>query len=152
MKCNCCGQSIGWLKAVVFVAILALGWPINEARAEQGDITVHTVSHHLQSDGLNNVNPGVAYDVTDHIRVGALYNSYKNPGAYVAAIYPMNDRVRIGAGLISWYKFQEGTIAQSDFGVIPMVAVEVDIIQTKRYAVSGIWFGETLNLQIKFRR
>jgi hypothetical protein len=123
----------------------------SDACAAEGDVTVHTVSTHIGVSGLNNINPGVAYDVTDNFRVGALVNSYKKPSAYAALMIPMGDRLRIGAGVISGYRFskgdEDGMVQGHTAGLVPLVAVEVDI--TKR--LSAVWMGQAINLEVKFR-
>lgn len=119
-----------------------------------GDWTIHTVSAHVGVSGLNNVNPGVGYNVTDGLRVGALYNSYKKPSAYVAGFIdfpPGQNRVRVGGGLISGYTFDTSDTADSlitgkTTGIVPLVAVEVDITKN----VSVVWFGQAFNLEVKF--
>ena len=137
-----------WL-GMVAVAMVFAGMT-DCVMAEQGDITVHTVSTHIGVSGLNNINPGVAYDVTDNFKINDLVNSYKKPSLYAALMVPMGDRLRIGAGVISGYRFskgdEDGMVRGSTAGIVPLVAIEVDI--TKRF--SAVWMGQAVNLEVKF--
>lgn len=111
-----------------------------------GDVTVHTVSTHLQTSGLNNINPGVGYDFGS-LRLGGIYNSYKKPSLYAVGIIDVTDSFRVGAGVVSGYRFQDGLVVKGDHdSIIPLIAAEYDL--TKH--VSIVWFGEVLNLELKF--
>jgi hypothetical protein len=155
------------IPSTVGLALLVLALELPScARAEQGDITLHTVSAHVGVSGLNNINPGVGYDLTDNVRVGGFYNSYRKPSAYVAAFLNIHPRFRVGAGVISGYSFQsedDETLKSADkpecsglcgnaSGVLPLVAAEFDIVPQKgsRPGVSVVWFGQALNLEVKF--
>lgn len=111
------------------------------------EVTIHTVSVHLVTSGMNNINPGIGYDIGP-VRVGALYNSYKRPGFYAIAIAPITPRFRIGAGVISGYRFdsENRVLMQDDNHFIPYIAAEYDV--TKSLSVA--WMGEVLNLEYKF--
>jgi len=116
--------------------------------------TLHTVSYHVQLPGgrdvddLNNFNPGLGYDVTEHARIGALYNSYKKPSVYGALFLPLGERFRIGAGIISGYTFDSDTrrVKGKAAGIVPLVAAELDL--TKHVSVA--WFGQAFNLELKW--
>lgn len=138
---------------VVLVIAFFMALFSGDAFAEQGDFTFHTVSYHLVTEDMNNINPGIGYDVTDGLRVGAIYNSYEKPGVYAAGILQVHDRVKVGAGFITGYKFARGfQVAQEDFGMIPFLGAEVDLIKAKpgRPGASLIIFGEVLNLAVKY--
>lgn len=110
------------------------------------DWTIHTVSTHLKTDGVNNINPGIAYDF-DYIRVGGVYNSYENLSLYVVGIADITSSFRVGAGAISGYKFKNNDVAEGDStSIIPFIAFEYDITDN----VSVVLFGEVLNLALKF--
>lgn len=111
------------------------------------DVTIHTVSVHLATSGMNNFNPGIGYDIGP-VRVGGLYNSYKRPGFYAIAIAPITPRFRVGAGVISGYRFdsENRVLMQDDNHFIPYIAAEYDI--SKSWSVA--WFGEVLNIEYKF--
>lgn len=108
---------------------------------------MHTVSTHLGGSGLNNINPGVAYDLSDRLRLGALLNSFKKPSVYAAYLIPLGTRVRAGVGAVTGYQYKDGQVLGKTASAIPMLAVEVDV--TKH--VSVLWFGQALNLELKFR-
>lgn len=134
-------------------ALLPLAFAIGvtyglDARSEQGDWTIHTVSAHVGVSGLNNVNPGVGYDVTDNLRIGGFYNSYRKPSAYALGFFEVHPRFRVGAGVISGYTFTPGTweVEGKTAGLIPAVAAELDITNN----VSVVWFGQAFNLEVKF--
>lgn len=116
--------------------------------AVHADWTIHTVSAHVGVKGLNPYNPGIGYDVTDKVRVGALYNSYKKPSGYALYIVPLHPRFRFGAGLISGYKLNTNTweVSGKTGSIIPAVALEADITRN----VSAVWFGQAINLELKF--
>lgn len=98
---------------------------------------MHLVSTHPGQSGLNNINPGIAYNVTDDIRIGAVRNSYKRLSLYVMEVYSVTDRLRIGAGAASGYEAEFGS------PIIPVVAVEYDITDS----FSVVWFGLAFNLE-----
>ena len=130
---------------------LAIALAASQAVAEDaGTWTIHTVSAHIGVSGLNNVNPGAGYNLTRHIRVGGFYNSYEKPSLYAAAFGDINSRVRIGAGLVSGYTFDtdsdEGFLSGKTSGVVPLLALEVDITRN----LSLAWFGQAINLEVKF--
>ena len=109
--------------------------------------TVHTVSYHVGADDLNNVNVGLGYDIAENVRIGALYNSYSKPSAYAAAFVSLNKRVRIGAGVITGYAIGEDwRLEGKTTSILPLAAAEVDLTEH----VSVIWFGQALNLALKF--
>ena len=130
------------------ILAIALSATLGLAQADQGDWTVHTVSAHLITEDMNNFNPGLAYDITDNYRVGGLYNSFEKPSLYVARIFDVHSRVRVGAGIISGYKWDsdQNDVVGKTASVLPFLAVEVDVTDN----VSVIWFGEALNLEVKF--
>lgn len=129
-------------------AACALTYCTDSAADQAGDWTIHTVSVHVGVSGLNNVNPGVGYNVTDHLRVGAFWNSYNKPSAYATGWFDLHPRVRVGAGLASGYTFVPGTwqVEGKTTGLVPVLAAEVDITDH----VSVGWFGQALNLELKF--
>ena len=133
-----------------YVVIVVLIWAsfglARTVRADAGDITVHTVSVHVGASGLNNINPGVAYDLTDRLRLGALLNSFGKPSAYAAYLIPLGTKVRVGVGAVTGYQYKDGRVLGKTASAIPMLAVEVDV--TKH--VSVLWFGQALNLELKF--
>ena len=108
--------------------------------------TVHTRSMHFGVDGLNNNNPGLAYDVRPDVRVGALYNSYKKPSLYAAKIIPLNRYMRVGLGVITGYTWRDGDIHGKTTGILPLLAVEADLAPN----ISVIWLGQAINLEVKF--
>ena len=114
--------------------------------ADEGDITVHTASVHVGASGLNNINPGIAYDLKDRLRLGALLNSFKKPSVYAAYLIPLGTKVRVGVGVITGYEYKDGRVLGKTASAIPMLAVEVDITDH----VSVLWFGQALNLELKF--
>lgn len=130
------------------ILIIILGLVFTPLAHADSKWTIHTVSTHLITDDMNNVNPGLAYDVREDIRIGALYNSYNRPSLYAAKIFPIHDRVRVGLGVITGYGWDsdEHDVYGKTTGVIPLLALELDV--TKH--VSIIWFGEALNLELKF--
>lgn len=132
------------------IIALALALSAAGAHADQGDITVHTLSMHFGSnaDQMNNINPGIAYDIRDDLRVGALYNSYYKPSLYVAKVIRLNRRLSAGLGVISGYKWssQERDVVGETYSIIPMLAVEARISDN----VSVLWFGQAFNLQVRF--
>jgi hypothetical protein len=134
------------IKLTAIAAALALSASVQADQA--GEWTVHTVSAHVGVSGLNNINPGIGYNVSEYIRLGALYNSYKKPSAYAVGFYDLHPRFRVGAGLISGYTFEPGTfqVTGKTAGIVPLIAAEVDI--TKH--VSVVWFGQAFNLEVKF--
>jgi len=132
--------------AAVLVLWAATGL-VRTCNAAEGDVTVHTVSTHLGGSGLNNINPGVAYDLSDRLRLGALLNSFKKPSVYAAYLIPLGTRVRAGVGAVTGYQYKDGQVLGKTASAIPMLAVEVDV--TKH--VSVLWFGQALNLELKFR-
>jgi hypothetical protein len=136
------------MKFTLLAAAMALGFSYTfDASAEQGDWTAHTVSVHVGVTGLNNFNPGLAYDVRDDLRVGALYNSYKKPSLYVAKLFNVGNRFRAGVGVVSGYKWESGEgVSGKTSGILPLVAAELDITNN----VSIIWFGQAFNLEVKF--
>lgn len=131
-------------------SILAMALALGLSTAAAGnDWTIHTVSVHVGVEDLNNLNPGIGYNVTDDIRVGAFYNSYKLPSVYAAKLIPLHPRVRLGLGAITGYKLvspDEGLIVGKATGVVPLLAIEADITDN----VSVIWFGRALNLEVRF--
>ena len=133
-----------------YVSIALLLWAsfglARTVRADAGDITVHTASVHVGASGLNNINPGVAYDLKDRLRLGALLNSFKKPSVYAAYLIPLGTKVRVGVGVITGYEYKDGRVLGKTASAIPMVAVEVDITEH----VSVLWFGHALNLEWKF--
>ncbi len=135
-----------WPALAALSVAIGLTLAAGSCDAEQGDITLHTVSVHVGAPGLNNINPGVAYDVTDNVRVGGLYNSYKKPSVYAAYLYPLSSRFRIGAGIVTGYAIDGRRIKGKTVSAIPLLAAEFDV--TKRLSV--IWFGQAFNLEVKF--
>lgn len=133
------------LKAAVVLA-LGIAW-IGDALAEQGDITVHTVTAHVGVTGLNVLTPGVAYDFTDHLRAGFLArNSYGFRSVYGVAYTPMTKYMSIGAGFISGYGWDGKQVYGKRNGIIPMVAAEFHITDN----IGVTWFGQAFNLTFKF--
>ena len=132
---------------VIVIAMFVASMLLNTRTAEaaEGDITIHTVSTHIGVSGLNNINPGVAYDVTDRLRVGVLRNSFKKPSAYAALMWALHDRVHLGVGVISGYGIEDGAIIGKTAGIIPLLAVELDITDH----VSVVWMGQAINLELK---
>jgi len=127
------------MKTTIFLLLLS--------SSVQADWTVHTVSDHLKTTGLNNINPGIAYDFTPNFRAGGLYNSYHRPSFYAVGLAHVNSRLRLGAGVISGYKLHGKDVGKgSDTSIIPLIAVEYDL--TKHVSIA--WFGEVLNLELKF--
>lgn len=115
--------------------------------AVQADWTVHTVSDHLTREGLNNINPGLGYDVNKNFRIGGFYNSYEEPSFYAAGIANITDKFRIGAGIISGYQLKNGLAVEgSNSSIIPLVAMEYDITSD----ISAILIGDVLNVVFKF--
>jgi len=138
--------SYKWLFLIMMMAWVLFG--INRTvLAAEGDVTVHTFSVHLQGRGLNNVNPGVGYDVTDTFRTGILYNSYKKPSVYAAYIVPWSPRIRAAFGVVTGYAFKDKRIQGKTYSAVPLVALEVDLTDT----ISILWFGTALNLEVKFK-
>jgi hypothetical protein len=137
------------MKFTLLAAAMALGFSYAfDASAEQGDWTIHTVSVHAGVTGLNNFNPGLAYDVRDDLRVGALYNSYEKPSLYVAKLFNIKKRFRAGVGVISGYKWDsdQNDVTGKTTGILPLVAAEFDIAPN----ISILWFGQAFNLEVKF--
>ena len=132
------------MKKLILAAALAAS--LGAAHADQGDITLHTVSVHVGVTGLNNINPGIAYDVRDDVRVGALYNSYNKPSLYVAKLIPIKRRLRIGLGVITGYTWRDNDVYGKTTGILPLLAVEADLLP----GVSVIWFGQAISLELKF--
>lgn len=132
-------------KTLLAIALLG-GWA--NAFAQGNGWTVHTVSVHAATQGLNNINPGIAYDVRDDLRVGAIYNSYKKPSLYVAKLFNVRKRFRAGLGVISGYTWDndKGGVYGKTSGILPLVAAEFDLAP----GVSLLWFGEAFNLEVKF--
>jgi len=130
--------------ALVGVLLLAVSGAVQAAK---GDITVHTVSTHFGANGMNNINPGIAYNVHDRVRFGALVNSFKLPSAYGAYLLPVTEDIRLGFGLVTGYQFKDGRILGKTNSVIPLFAVEVDVIKN----VSVLWFGTAVNVTLKFK-
>lgn len=131
------------------ILALALALAATGPQASEGDFTVHTVSAHVGVSDLNNINPGLGYDITDDLRVGAFYNSYELPSFYIAKLIhiPFMPRIRAGLGVISGYTWdwdQEDVIGETG-GLLPLVAIEADITRN----VSVLWFGNAVNLEIK---
>lgn len=110
------------------------------------DWTVHTVSLHAQH-GMNNLNPGLGFDLRPDWRVGAYYNSYKDVSAYSLYIHPLTDRLRIGVGLVTGYRWEGGVEKGEGRHVIPMLGLEYDI----NHRLSLGFFGTAVNLEVKFR-
>lgn len=127
------------------IAALALIAGILIPAVSQAEVTLHTVSYHVGVSGMNNFNPGIAYQHKD-VRVGVLYNSFKLPTAYGAYIIPVHERVRFGVGAVTGYEWRDGGIYGKATGVLPLVAAEIDITDN----VSVLWFGRALNLEVKF--
>ena len=111
------------------------------------DVSIHTVSLHMVSKGVNNFNPGVGYDIKS-ARVGILYNSFKRPSVYALGIIDITPILRIGAGVIRGYSFDTDNtvITRDDNHWMPLVAVEVDITKS----LSLVWFGDAINVEYKF--
>jgi len=122
------------MKYTIVILVLLITGPLC---ADQGGWTVHTVSMHFATDEeLNNINPGVAYDPFDHMRIGGVVNSYKQLSLYAVGIVPITPRLRIGMGGVSGY----------GDGIKSMLAVEYDI----RSDLSILWFGKAINMELKF--
>ncbi len=135
------GTAIG----IIISALMLFG--SSATYGAEGDVTIHTVSTHVGVKGLNNINPGVAYDLTDRLRLGALLNSYKKPSAYAAYMIPILPRLRVGIGAISGYQLNGMRISGKTASVIPLFAVEVDVLKN----ISVVWMGQAINLEVKFR-
>ena len=135
-----------WPGLAALALACAISYVAGDANAEQGDITLHTVSLHVGASGLNNLNPGAAYGVTDHVRIGALYNSYRKPSAYVFYIHPLTDRLRLAGGVISGYRYSGGRLYGKTASAVPAIALEYDV--TKQLSV--VWFGQAFSLEIKY--
>jgi len=131
----------------LIVLAIALVAALGASRCESAErYSLHTVSHHIGVEGLNNLNPGLGYDVTPNLRVGAFYNSYKKPSTYVMGMVPVHRYVNIGAGLMSGYTMDDWQVSGKTSGFIPAVAVEVKLHRN----LSAVWFGQAINLQVKF--
>lgn len=118
---------------IVFMFLLTA----NPLQADQGNWTVHTVSMHFSNDEeLNNINPGVAYDLFEYMRIGGVVNSYKRLSLYAVGIIPITHRLRVGVGTVNGY----------DNGPQPMAAIEYDILPD----LSILWFGKAINMELKF--
>lgn len=133
---------------VIALAVSLVALSAAECQAREGGWTVHTVSAHVATRGLNNFNPGIAYDVRDDLRVGGLYNSYEKPSFYVAKLFNVRKRFRAGLGIISGYTWDqdERDVVGKTSGILPFVAAEFDLAP----GVSLLWFGEAFNLEVKF--
>lgn len=120
------------------------------AVADDTPWTIHTASVHFGpgTEGLNNVNPGVAYQFANNVRVGGLYNSYKLPSVYAAYIHDVTDNFHVGLGVVSGYTWssEEHALVGKANSVVPLLAVEADITDN----VSLVWFGQAINLEVKF--
>jgi hypothetical protein len=133
---------------LILAAVLAAAMA-DTAHSQGGEWTVHTVSYHFAIDkdtDLNNINPGLGYDVSEYVRVGGYYNSFEKPSLYAAAFAEVYPRVKVGLGLVTGYQFDGQYITGSTYSVMPLVGVEVRI--TDNLAVA--WFGQALNLEVKF--
>jgi hypothetical protein len=120
---------------------------INASAVSADNLTVHTVSHHFITQDMNNVNPGLGYDVNKNLRIGGFYNSYEKPSFCSVGIANITDKFRVGVGVISGYKLQNSRIYEGKHtSLIPLIAMEYDITSD----VSIAWFGEVLNLELKF--
>jgi len=132
--------------AMALVMLACMAQPVE---AEQGDITLHTVSAHVGISGLNNINPGIGYDLSDTVRVGAFYNSYRKPAVYALRIFPVTSRLRVGLGVVTGYRLREehGDLVTSGkaTSVLPALAVEFDI--TRRLSLAVL--GQAINLEVK---
>lgn len=145
------------MKTIFQIVVLTASLSGN-ATAEKGDVTIHTVSAHMGApDGLNNLNFGMGFDVTNNVRIGGFYNSYSEPSAYAAAFVTIPNtggRLRVGGGAISGYAIGDNWRLKGDAkSVLPFVAAEVDIIRVKRGRKPGVtlgWFGQAINLEVKF--
>ena len=105
------------------------------------------MSHPFITPGMHNFNPGVGYDINPNVRVGGLYNSYKEPSFYAAGIVNITDKFRTGLGVISGYKLEGGLVHEgSHTSIIPFIAMEYDLTDH----VSVAWFGEVVHLELKF--
>ena len=136
-------------QTLIAIALAASFCGIQTARAEQGDISVHTLTAHIGVSGLNVVTPGIAYDISDNVRVGGLVrNSYGFKSAYILGYTHLNKYVSVGAGVISGYTWDgdAGQVVGQKNGVIPLLAAEFRI--TDHVAVT--WFGQAFNLTLKF--
>jgi len=132
-----------WLLILVISMVIGMVTTyIQPACAVQDNWTLHTVSIHPGQSGMNNINIGVAYNVTDNIRIGAVHNSYEKVSLYVVNITTINDNWRIGTGVASGYRSE----FWSSSPVIPVISVEYDITDN----LSVLWFGTAINLEVKF--
>ena len=136
-------------QTLIAIALAASFCGIQVAKAEQGDISVHTLTAHVGVSGLNVVTPGVGYDLTDNVRIGGLVrNSYGFKSVYVLGYNRLNKYVSVGAGAISGYTWDgdAGQVVGKAGGVIPLLAAEFHLHEN----VSVTWFGQAFNLTLKF--
>ena len=134
-------------QTLIAIALAASFCGIQTVRAEQGDISVHTLTAHVGISGLEVFTPGVAYDLSDNVRVGGLWrNSYGFKSAYILGYHRLNKYVSVGAGVISGYTWDDGQVVGQKNGVIPLLAAEFRV--TDNVAVT--WFGQAFNLTLKF--
>ena len=134
-------------QTLIAIALAASFCGIQAAKAEQGDIHVHTLTAHVGVSGLNVVTPGLAYDVTDNLRIGGLVrNSYGFKSVYVAGYTRINKYVSLGGGFITGYGWDGKQVIGKKNGIIPLAAVQFHITDNVGVTV----FGQALNLTFTF--
>lgn len=124
------------IKNIIVAMLMIQSYPVLS-----DDWIIHTVSQHPFDSGVNNINPGVAYD-TGEYRSGVFYNSYKRTSFYTAKVSSITTKLKIGYGVASGYSSEFWDSSP----LIPIIAMEYNVTNN----LSLIWFGKAINIGVKF--
>lgn len=136
------------IKSVILFTLLLVAVACEPRPTYGGTLFVHTHTYHQHQEGqeIEAFTPGLGYETDGGYRFGALRNSFGIPSVYAVKTFPENKRFRFGLGAISGYEWTGRGLRGRERGAVPIVGAEYDILDN----VSVVWFGQALNLVLKW--